>query len=91
MATKPSRPLTKDEVLDSLHTMLSCGPRHVLIPRVTQEEGPQGQVRVLLRSSDDQCWQMELKKVDAPKAHAKSKPLRHRREAEDEYDAGLDS
>lgn len=88
MALKPERPLTRDEVLDSLHTMLACGPRHVLIPRVTQEEGGKGEVRVLLRSADGQTWQLDLKKVDVKRPPVGRSKLRHRRESDEEYDHG---
>ena len=84
MTVKPDRSLTKDEVLDSLHTMLECGPRHVLIPRVKQEEGPKGEVRVLLQSSDGQTWQVDIKKAET-KHIPVGRKLRHRREDEEEY------
>lgn len=83
---KPNRSLTKDEVLDSLHTMLACGPRHVLIPRVTQEEGKQGDVQVFILASDGQRWQIDIKKAEAKRPPVGRSKLRHRRESDEEYD-----
>jgi hypothetical protein len=82
---KPGRPLTKDEVLDSLHTMLACGPRHVIIPRVTQEEGSNGNVQVFIVASDGQRWQIDIRKAEAKRPPV-GRGLRHRRESEDEYE-----